>query len=281
MGQVRGVIALAAAAAALVAGPAAPARAAVESQGGFKYVTENFKLKPGKPSTFKAECPGNTQVLGGGHYNTGTYGDVIGLHNYPYDDGDNGKVPDNGWAAQLRGFGEKFKVKVYAICSGLKPEYLKTSFTVEQDSAPQGAGLSCEGPVAEPISGGSQGTPKAREIENRSFMGSWSLQVVYSGETTEKLKAFAICVNTPVLDGASAPIPGESQGSAIAECPPEAPNVVGGGVYPSDESNAVAIAATQPVAGSDSPFGGWRGWLDNYNVFQITVVAHAYCLPDR
>jgi len=284
MGRRKTALGLVVMGAMLATSPVATAGTKIEGHGGYKYVTESFKLKPGKPRTFKAVCPGRTQVLGGGHYNVGGYGDVIGAHSYPYDSADKGKAPDDGWAAQLRGFGEKFKAKVYAICSGLKPEYVTDEISFPADPAPNGVNLLCEGPAAEPISGGSRGPFSVREVESRLFMDTWQVAVVNDADDGKTIKVFAICVNTPQAGTANSPVAAEQQGSAIGLCPPSAPNVVGAGVFPNNSGNPygeVAIAATQPTAGTESPFGGWRGWIDNYNVFEITVIVQAFCLPDR
>src|SRR5262245_18122908 len=84
---------------ALSATIAGTASASLVSSGGFNYVTKSFDLPPGKSKTFKASCPKRHHVLGGGHYNNGLYGDVISAHSYPYDSGDRGRKPDDGWAA--------------------------------------------------------------------------------------------------------------------------------------------------------------------------------------
>ena len=95
--------------------------AAVIGSGGLKYVTKNFDLRPGAPRTTKASCPSRTNVLGGGHYNSGGFGDVLGLHSFPYDSDDRNNRPDDGWAATQHAFGEVVPAKVYAICARVTP----------------------------------------------------------------------------------------------------------------------------------------------------------------
>src|SRR5262245_59271143 len=104
---------------ALLAGALLPeaAESSVAKAGGIRYVSKEVTLKPGKPRTLKAPCPRNTNVLGGGHYNSGGFGDVVGIHSYPYDGSDRNRKPDDGWAAQLRGFTTNHPAVVYATCA--------------------------------------------------------------------------------------------------------------------------------------------------------------------
>src|SRR5262245_43873535 len=113
------------------------ASASVISDGGFKYVTKQFTLKPGDPKTTRAECPKRTHVLGGGHWNVGGYSDVIGAHSFPYDSDDHDHQPDDGWAAQLRAFGQSYTATIHAICGKTFPGYEQRQVSVTPDSLSQ------------------------------------------------------------------------------------------------------------------------------------------------
>ena len=264
------------------------ASAAVETHGGYKYVTKSFKLRPGAARTFKAECPKRTHVLGGGHYNSGGYGDVVGVHSYPYDSGDRRRVPDDGWAAQLRGFGKAHPALVYAVCSRLFPEYVTRNATIPATGEGQNVEVFCDPPSLSSVSGGTRGASTVRQVRAIPFnTNSWETGVANHGAETKSVKFFAVCANLTKVVAQSGDVsaPGRTQSNASAQCPPHAPHVVGGGLIAAVSGQAagnIAIAATHPLdPGTVGPFGAWRAWIDNYNASALNLRAVATCLPRR
>ena len=257
------------------------ASAAVESSGGFKYVTKDFTLKPSKARTNRAACPKRTHVLSGGHYNNGTFGDVIGSHSYPYDGDDRDKKPDDGWAAQLYGFGVSYAASVYAICARTFPEYDKDEFLYGPGDVDKNL-LTCDPNFLEITGGGSRGPASVREIEG--YRGGiapagWFQTMRNTSDRDHESTLYSICANLTPIYPASSPVSAASQTQESAEvaCPPQAPQVIGGGVERGDyETKDGAIAATRP-----SPnLGSWQVWVDNYDKFESFVVrARAICSP--
>jgi hypothetical protein len=101
--------------------------------------------------------PEADHVLSGGHYNSGSYGDVIGAHSYPYDGDDRDRKPDDGWAAQQRGFGDPYPAKVYAICARTFPEYLTRTVTVNPTRQQDLSIVNCDPFTLRTTGGGSRG----------------------------------------------------------------------------------------------------------------------------
>jgi hypothetical protein len=275
-------ILLAAALAGLL-GPAASS-ASVARGGGFKYVTKNYELVPGKTRTFKAPCPDGTHVTGGGHYNDGGFGDVVGAHSFPYDSGDRRRKPDDGWKAQLRGFGTTFDASVYAICSKLLPEYVQETYSVDPGTQVETA-VSCGLSSLLPLGGGTTGHPGAWEVTSRpwDFMGtvSWEGGVQNRTQETQQGKVVTACANLNVqyrFATSDTLAPG-NQLSRNVFCPAEAPHVVGGGFNVSGATKR-ATAATRPF-GFESPNAddGWQVYVDNYDDESLTFVARVSCVP--
>ena len=260
------------------------AQASVTRSGGFRYVTEAFKLKPGPAKTFRAPCPKRTHVLGGGHYNTGTFDEAIGVHSYPYDGKDPRKKPDDGWAAQMRAFGEKQRAFVYAVCAKLRPRYVRDELTVEPDGVAHSITVPCPAGTA-PLSGGSKGRATAREVpQSAQPLSGWPLGLANHGFLASTVNVFAICsagdVHVEIGSGTSAPA--GQQTRTQVDCPAEAPHVIGGTLGSgagATERWDTAVAATRPIAGAFSRFGSWEGWLDNYSSGSVFVGVNAICVP--
>jgi hypothetical protein len=277
IGDIRGMLCAGLAACFLALAPSA--NAAIVGQGGFKYVTKSFELPPGKTKTFKAPCPKRNHVLGGGHYNTGLYGDVIGAHSYPYDSGDRGRKPDDGWAAQLRGFTSSYIASVYAICAKVLPEYGEATHTVSPLTTSSEFPVGCEAPL-DVISGGTRGPVAVREntgypAGSPSGAEGWYGAVANHRSQTEDFKVLNVCAGIDtskpaVQETASS----ETQEYVTALCPDAAPRVIGGSARVFQPSYNTAIAASRPTPSRD----GWEVWIDNYNVNDdVLVVAHAIC----
>ena len=277
-------IGLALAAIALLAFIVSPrAGAATVKSGGLKYVTKSFELRPGNPRTTKVPCPKRNQVLGGGHYNSGGFGDVLGIHSYPYDGKDRGKRPDDGWAAMQRAFGATVPAKVYAICARVTPDYVKEKMTIPPDGSAKLIEVECPLNTLSVTSGGSQGPATVREVRANPIGSEWWQNVANRGTKEREVTAFAVCstLDTKLAQtGAVVAVPG-TQTFAQAQCPADAPHVVGGSLstnFGGTIQGNVGIAALQPLT-ITNPFDGWRSWMDNYNGINMNLFAAAICVP--
>jgi hypothetical protein len=272
---------------ALSVAAAGSASGEVVRSGGFKYVTTSFTLQPGGARTHKAACPKRTHVLSGGHYNSGLYGDVIGVHSYPYDGDDRDKKPDDGWAAQLRGFGETYPAKAYAICARTFPEYRKETATVDPTRSEGQVAVDCEVPAHRVTGGGSRGPASVGEVlgyvHTQFQTNYWQQGLANYGDGPHEVTVYAICANlAPSYSGIGINVSPGTQSLAEGMCPPQAPHVIGGGVGAPEFPNSsiqgrTAIAATRPGSG----LGSWQVWLDNYNRPPTTVQVYsiAVCSP--
>jgi len=260
---------------------AGSANAAVESSGGFKYVTKEFTLRPGGPTTKAAPCPKRTHVLSGGHYNSGGFGDVIGAHAYPYDGDDRGKTPDDGWKAQLRGIGVPVPASVHAVCTKrVFPEYAKVTDTVLPDGQEDLREVACDPLSLEATGGGSRGPALVREVETWSGGDRWTVGLANHGDAVKEVTVFAVCAEVPAMTIAddSPPVTANEDQQTLteAECHPTTPHVIGGGFLSSGSDNTqglAVIAATRPGPSLSS----WRVWMDNHAETNPTIFARAVC----
>jgi len=98
-----------------------------------------------------------------------------------------------------------------------------------------------------------------------------------------EVTAFAVCstLDTKLAQtGAVVAVPG-TQTFAQAQCPADAPHVVGGSLstnFGGTIQGNVGIAALQPLT-ITNPFDGWRSWMDNYNGINMNLFAAAICVP--
>src|SRR5262245_46524058 len=262
---------------------AGAAGAAVVTSGGIKYVTKQFTLKPGGARTTKAACPKRTHVYGGGHYNVGGFGDVIGAHSYPYDGDDRDKLPDDGWAAQLRALGDSYDAAVHAICAKPYPEYAKRT-AVGESSDQTLVSVPCDPPNLEVTDGGSRGPATVREVGAQPYAATqWQQGLANTGGGAPRVTVYAICTTYPggpsYLSSAPVAAAGRTQAANSVGCgggPTQ--RVVGGAVW-SDGIGPVgglmAVAATRPFGGA----GGWEAWMDNYNFsMPVDVRVTSMCL---
>ncbi len=82
--------------------------------GELNYQINETSIDAGDPTTVKARCQSTRHVTGGGY---DTLSDTQINESRPYDSGDNGTAPDDGWAVEFNppGIGQA-AVAVYAIC---------------------------------------------------------------------------------------------------------------------------------------------------------------------
>jgi hypothetical protein len=263
---------------------AAPGQAAVDSAGGFKYVTKRKQLEgPAAPAfkTFSAPCPPGTHVYGGGHYNNLGFGAIHVPHSGPYDGGDDGRKPDDGWRAVFR-YEDAVRVSAYAICARPAPSYSQKTATVPAavGSDPGGKDVRPRCPGGEsPISGGSAGPNGLRQTASipDPVAGRWILAMINQSHVAREVRATAVCSSKPVSHEEAGPdsvAPG-TQGSHAVECP-AGTHVVGGGQNYSTDGQMLT-AASRPLDFAGPADDGWQTWVDNHDTIARGFFAHATC----
>ena len=221
-------------------------------------------------------------MLGGGHYNSGGFGDVLGIHSYPYDGDDRDKRPDDGWAAMQRAFGQAVPAKLYAICARVTPDYVKEKASIPPDGTKTLMEVECPLNTLSVTSGGSQGSASVREVGGAVMGSEWWQYVANRGSNAREITSFAIC-STLDTDLAQQQVVAQDgvQTFAQAQCPAEAPHVVGGILSTSGGGTVggnIGVAALQPFTVAN-PFDGWRSWVDNYNAIDLNLLGAAICVP--
>lgn len=109
---------------------AAPASAAVNSAGGFKYVQKRVQVPDDATRSITAKCPRGTKVLSGGQETIAFGVDVL---DFPADTRDRGKTPDDGWTTRISTFGGPATVHVEATCADLKPTYRQDTVRLDNE----------------------------------------------------------------------------------------------------------------------------------------------------
>jgi len=96
----------------------APApRANLGTEGGFNYRSETASLPGNAQTLIRANCPNSKSVTGGGVFSSALFGDTAVNSSNPFDDGDAGSTPDDGWLAYVDNYsGTTASGTVYAIC---------------------------------------------------------------------------------------------------------------------------------------------------------------------
>jgi hypothetical protein len=182
-----------------------------------------------------------------------------------------------------RAFGAAVPAKVYAICARVTPDYAKEKVTLPPDGAAQTIEVECPLNTLSVTSGGSQGPATVREVRGNPIGSEWWQCVANRGTREREVTAFAVCSTldtTLAQTGAVIAVHG-TQTFAQAQCPAEAPHVVGGALatnYGGTIQGNTGIAALQPFTITD-PFDGWRSWMDNYNAVDMNLFAAAICVP--
>jgi hypothetical protein len=272
----RALTCLAALAAAILA--PASAEAAVDSSGGFKYVTVTKQLKLGQPKVFKASCPQGTHVYGGGHYNNRGFGTVLPSHSYPDDSGDAGGKPDDGWKARVGGDGKRTRISVYAICARPAPVYRQNTFNAPGGTATN-TDVDCP-PDTTALSGGTSGpaaVPETKASPNLIFGVNLTVDN-YTLESRE-LKGFAICSARAVTsEFGSGGVNEQSQGSVGVSCPATL-RVVGGGYSHNGSYPNLVPVSSEPQGFTQPGIHRWTIWYDNYNpTMGHSITSYASCM---
>jgi hypothetical protein len=242
---------------------AAPADATVVKSGGLSYVSKSFEPEPNAVKTLVARCPTGTHVWAGGHYNTGGFGEALPRHSYPYDSGDAGKAPDDGWKVQISAL-EGVVVRVYATCADPKPRYEQGSLPIAPN-AQGGTSVDCDQGF-EAASGGTSGNRDLNEVKSGPDVGfGWFVAVDNYSLSPRTIKTFAVCIKRERLDAADNDevLPRTQEGHSV-ECP-AGTRIVGGGVGNVGQVTDIAIAASSPLGVGNTGADGWQVYLDNFD----------------
>lgn len=89
-----------------------------------KLVIDGGLIDGESTKVVKAKCPAGTHVSGGGGTGAGHLNS-----SYPYDSGDPGRKPDDGWKARIHYPGPEddfFTVRAFALCVEFNPRYLES-----------------------------------------------------------------------------------------------------------------------------------------------------------
>jgi hypothetical protein len=234
------------------------------SSDGLTYVKSAHDILPSQNRTFGEACPRGTHVLGGGHFNTGSFGTVVPFHSHPYDGGDDGRAPDDGWKvdAGLSGSASAVKVTVYAICSELLPTYERRKTTVPP-SPQQDLVVRCDRGNA--VSGGSSGNGNAVEVTSSPNVSNpgWRLRFDNYILSDLTVTGYAVCLRRNVdYESASTIVQPQTQVQLDVECP-AARRVVGGGMDSSGAEGEPIIASSLPTGFKTSARDGWTIWPEN------------------
>ncbi len=99
-----------------------------------KIASDPEPLPPEKGKTVSVPCPNGSYVTGGGGQTSGEPEDARLHSTSPYDDGDAGSRPDDGW--RVRAFNltsEPRQLTAYAICVEEQPRYQEQEYEIVSD----------------------------------------------------------------------------------------------------------------------------------------------------
>ena len=91
-----------------------------ENIGSVSYPTTRVRTQKRERTTARVACGGSRHVLSGGALTTGPFGSQRLVSSAPYDSGDPGSKPDDGWSASADNLKRKRRaMEVFAICSNV------------------------------------------------------------------------------------------------------------------------------------------------------------------
>ncbi len=253
-----------AATAALLAIAASPAGAAT-------HVTVNDTFTG--PGTIKAPCPAGMNVISGGMGTFNGFGGILLTGSYPYDGGDKGSTPDDGWKVDVTNRGG-LETAAYALCSKQTWKYVHENFTFPRfDDAT--ATVACPSGTHVISGGGRAGTligllPGDGKDSDKAPDDKFVVHT--ESGATEKTKgvAWATCGKAKVkyVTTKTGPIaPLEEGGEFDARCPGGS-QVLGGGAGMNVGHRDGALNSLFPMT---EDFQGWGAYLDNYDNSKTNV----------
>ena len=83
---------------------------AICAPGNTRYQRADVGVRVNKAKNLKAKCPNGTSVVGGGIYLTGSNSEIFISATRPWDSGDKGKKPDDGWFVRAANVAGSHKV---------------------------------------------------------------------------------------------------------------------------------------------------------------------------
>jgi hypothetical protein len=255
----------------------------------FKYVDQTTTLTTVGAHTLSAACPGKQRVLGGGltHDQSGFDDRVAPTRTFPFDDGDRGGKPDDGWTVSVDLDGTvPVELTAHAICTkGAAARKLR--YRSEDDSFEAGQhALEASCPKrAKVVSGGLGSTdpelgwiastaPADGADRNGGADDGWEGVIDnYGGDLVAT--TYAVCAKGKFgrklkRTSDAETVEPNTEGIVTADCPGKT-KVVGGGLEsPSPQGNSI-FNATGPLGRK-----AWTGVYDQYAP-SVTVIAHAIC----
>jgi hypothetical protein len=256
----------------------------------------------GEIATKKVECPAGEHVLGGGQYIFSGTHEARLTASRPFDSGDAGKAPDDGWQAAAAGFAPSGgTLTVNAICGSKQPAYEEVRAQFASSVGDGGRTLSgkarCPDGTRVISGGGSIGGdwnaggflshlnpfPSPDERPHKGWeLGARDNVGGPSSFPRNKARIHAICSRQrPVYATAEAFAPPNSWADAAAECP-AGTDLLGGGVWAVLSFQQFMTISTffDDDDPGQVPDDGWLAETDNTNgTFQTLLRTYAICRP--
>lgn len=264
-------------AAALTLTLAPAASAATDSAGGLKYVTENARLKGHETVTATAACPSGRRVIGGGERTNAGINAVRLGQTFPYDGGDQGRKPDDGWRVRaINGSSFAQKLKITAVCGDLKVSYRKHKFDVPATNQRDDE-VSCpNGTFA--LSGGVEAGKKTMMYLNSTFPSegtgatAWGGYVDNVGPATEAT-THVVCgkAKPTIVEDTLDAIPTSTQGTLEVACP-NGRLPYGGGQANNAGFGGILTSTLGPLQAD-----GWVATIDKNAGYQVDMTVSAIC----
>jgi hypothetical protein len=169
----------------------------------YRYRVKHQPVDVGYPPEVKVGCGGQDWHVTGGGASVPEGNNPT--ETFPFDSGDQGNSPDDGWAAQAYIDNFDVKLTVYAVCARSTPEYHKESRvlglgeggSVLPDCSPQGhligAGAKFNGPAGLATVKDVLAQDDPNEPGKAPDDGAYALGQHGSDPTSEKLTGYAIC----------------------------------------------------------------------------------------
>jgi hypothetical protein len=263
---------------ALVLALAPAAAASTESAGGYRYATKAVGAKPGKRVSASVACPNGTRVIGGGERNSGGFGSIELGQTFPYDDGDKGSTPDDGWRIRARNLAAgPVQVRVTAVCGDTKLRYRHDRFQVATGTQTGDSTVSCPGGTSM-YAGGVEAGAKSKLTLNSTFPESsstneWGTYVDNPGTATHATVHVVCGKRQPeIINETLNDIPGgPAEGVEQASCPNHR-FPLGGGVSNTAGYHGVAINSLGPM-GTEA----WGARLDRTAPFSPDMTVSVLC----
>jgi hypothetical protein len=254
------------------------ASAATRSAGGLKYVTKKVSVNGSGSVTATASCPKGTRTIGGGERNGAAPGELRISQTFPYDNGDKGSRPDDGWRVRVfHPSSSKLKIRVGAVCGDAKLKYREDEFDIV--AAGQTGQVSAHCPTDTfALSGGVEASKGSQIYINSSLPSdpsqtgatAWGAYVDNPGAAT-KATVHVVCgKRKPKIAQTTIPDIG-AQTSASLTCP-AGRLPYGGGQDNNGGYLAVRTNSLGPLGTS-----AWLVTIDKFAAYPVNVGTYAVC----